>query len=1013
MKRIKVLILLFLICLFLGSCSLFSKTETPTPPKVTPTEPIVEVTPTPVITPTPTPEVTLSEIYVKNHDEIYVNVGDKYKPNLIIMAKFSDGTEKDVSEDVAFSTISTTNKGVQELTIIYQSLSIKVPVNVVKQTGITLDTSKAKVLYKVGDTIDLSGLFVYKTYEDDLVLDADNYIIQIIDENGDELSFVQPLNLLGKYTINIFIGSYTKSYEIDVVEEIIDEPTQEQSSYTYLELDTSNVKTEFIDEEFNYDNLVLNAVKSNNTKEVIPSNDYIVTLYKGDYYMSKFDGQGEYTVNVRYKGDIPFEQKTFTYKVNYLRQNYKLKFGYSGAPFEEFEFEITPDSDPKDFITVPDGYFFTGFSVPFDEWPYVESTIKIYVEEIENSNKRYISFVDEGYKGYYNYISNDVRSVVLRNEIEVECDQDIIPEGMSFLYWDIPYRFVINENMIATPVFGPDSINLANFNVTEEETVNNVSANAIDINVKQFLESTPEGFSLDSITLGIEGEIVAEIPYTEGMVSAYFTELTANTNYEVGAYYSQNQAQDAALRKARQLTYRFHFVGFVVVSEGPVTYRVRFMYNGDCFYRWYYKSGNVFENETKNFTITLPEEYSTGAYAGYTCVGSKDIVGKVTSDIDIEAELVPPAGDNCYIIFYDRYYPNLKNVLKVVEVPKGGTVNSNDYPSVEQEYFDEDHKYTFSHWSGLSGNITSNLIVSPFYNSTTYKNYDAEITVIVADTYLFIYGELLNAPSNVWTNYQYKLYEVSNGNLIAQSNFTELHITNKRMETGLKPNTAYKIECVPKQYSSTTINIINPIIEFTTRKGTEKTGYSFTTSSTSTSYSLGPVYADIRTFVEYTKDSSGNAVNHNISSPYGTGNIKKQNTTYYLNPIKSVYGIDGLYYVYFDNISVKTKSSTEPSFGTVTFEKVTNGYSLYGKINDPSEIVKGVYLVYTTTDNSTPVEITTYYSNSGSNSTFKYDLDLSVNPNYGTGEYYLANAYIVCIYIYDGQQKTISKNLSI
>ena len=153
------------------------------------------------------------------------------------------------------------------------------------------------------------------------------------------------------------------------------------------------------------------------------------------------------------------------------------------------------------------------------------------------------------------------------------------------------------------------------------------------------------------------------MPYEEGMDSAYFTELTAETSYEVGAYYSLNQTSEMSLRKSRQLTYRFHFVGFMIITQGDVMYRVRMMYNGDCLYRWYFSENTYVKNYDFYYSFQLPIEYEN-----YTCVGSKNKVERITSDVDLQAEMIPPAGDKCTVVFYDDEYihtiRNLKFELK-------------------------------------------------------------------------------------------------------------------------------------------------------------------------------------------------------------------------------------------------------------------------------------------------------------------------------------------------------------
>ena len=115
--KIKVFLLTIFMLLFLTGCSLFGT------PTVEPTnEPTVLETPTveptvPKTTPTPEP-VELIDIYVKNTEELYCNVGEVFKPSkLSVIAKYSDDSEVNVTDESTFSTILTNTIGKKELTI--------------------------------------------------------------------------------------------------------------------------------------------------------------------------------------------------------------------------------------------------------------------------------------------------------------------------------------------------------------------------------------------------------------------------------------------------------------------------------------------------------------------------------------------------------------------------------------------------------------------------------------------------------------------------------------------------------------------------------------------------------------------------------------------------------------------------------------------------------------------------------------------------------------------------------
>lgn len=115
MRKLKILIVILFGCFLLSACNLFGE-ETKEPTK----GPTIVETEKPLETPThtPTPEATITEIYVGNLEDFYVCVGDTFNTSsLVIMAKYSDNTTKNISNEVNFSSISTSSPGKKKLNI--------------------------------------------------------------------------------------------------------------------------------------------------------------------------------------------------------------------------------------------------------------------------------------------------------------------------------------------------------------------------------------------------------------------------------------------------------------------------------------------------------------------------------------------------------------------------------------------------------------------------------------------------------------------------------------------------------------------------------------------------------------------------------------------------------------------------------------------------------------------------------------------------------------------------------
>ena len=304
--RLKIFFTILITSLFLTSCVISGvETKEPTVEQPTVETPTVEET---IPTVTPTPEATLTEIYVANLDKFYVSVGDTFNTrSLIIMAKYSDGETVNISNEVEFTTISTSTPGKKQITASYQGLSIKVEVNVLNPIGIEVDYEKAKVEYNVGESIDLSDLFIFNVFDNNLKLDVQEYTISIKKSTGEVVGVTENFNEAGTYVVSITSKGYQSSYEINVIDE--NAPTIE---YTSINWDFTSVKKDFRNEEFSYEGLALYAVKSDGTRERIPASDYTAELVSGSFTVD-----GEYTVKVTYTGPINFANKENTYKVNY------------------------------------------------------------------------------------------------------------------------------------------------------------------------------------------------------------------------------------------------------------------------------------------------------------------------------------------------------------------------------------------------------------------------------------------------------------------------------------------------------------------------------------------------------------------------------------------------------------------------------------------------------------------------------------------------------------------------
>ena len=107
---------------------------------------------------------------------------------LKIMANFSDGSNKDVTSSCSFSGYSNT-PGMKTVTVSYsgKTTAFTVKVNSKSLTGITVTTKPTKTSYVVDENIDLTGLVVKATYDNNtttIITDYEVYTEELTAEAG-------------------------------------------------------------------------------------------------------------------------------------------------------------------------------------------------------------------------------------------------------------------------------------------------------------------------------------------------------------------------------------------------------------------------------------------------------------------------------------------------------------------------------------------------------------------------------------------------------------------------------------------------------------------------------------------------------------------------------------------------------------------------------------------------------------------------------------------------------------
>lgn len=138
--------------------------------------------------------------------------------HLVVYAKYSDSTEKDITENANFSVVDLTKLGEQTVTITYYSFScnykLLVKANPVK--NITIQTEGVKRIYTVGETYSSIGLIVTGTRENGEEEVLASYDVKVTDDRNRSYDIRLPFANSGLYDVRISSGEGYATYQIAV-----------------------------------------------------------------------------------------------------------------------------------------------------------------------------------------------------------------------------------------------------------------------------------------------------------------------------------------------------------------------------------------------------------------------------------------------------------------------------------------------------------------------------------------------------------------------------------------------------------------------------------------------------------------------------------------------------------------------------------------------------------------------------------------------------------------------------
>lgn len=222
---------------------------------------------------------TLKAIYVsKKPDKVQYNEGEQLDlSGLIVKAVYSDGSEKNIA-DYEVSGYQP-KEGTYNVKVSYlnKQTSFRVNVAAKKLTSIEIESPPDKTVYKIGEGLSIKGLKVKGKYSNNTEEEIKDFYL----DNVDGFS-----KTAGTKKITVSASDLTADFEIEVTDKVL----------SGIEVTSLPKVTDYISgQSLNSDGMIVHAVYSNGTKNIINEKDYTV---------SGFDSTetGQQTVTVKYNG---------------------------------------------------------------------------------------------------------------------------------------------------------------------------------------------------------------------------------------------------------------------------------------------------------------------------------------------------------------------------------------------------------------------------------------------------------------------------------------------------------------------------------------------------------------------------------------------------------------------------------------------------------------------------------------------------------------------------------------
>lgn len=663
--------------------------------------------------------------------------------NVFVKAKYADDSVKDVTSQATFSEVSLANVGKVTVEVTYKEKKATYAVNVVEndETNISINTTKAKVIYHKGEVFSTEGLVVQVKYKNGLVETVKEYTTAITDMKNKAVDQTKAFETTGEYKVKVTVGKASNVYLIAVAtEEFATMSTWNASVYaenmTFNSEGKASLtgKTELFKsakismtaEQTKFSNKNSDGTKMepsypnksfNKALEITTAKDVKLVLEEATellFYVGGLNGrglvfkQGEEDIYAigNVNGDTSYQYVSLEAGSYDVVTNvdtimvYAIVFGSEGSPVvtsglvAELGTTVYQGTDTLDLSSLS-VYKVDGTN----KTPVSSYTTKLYLDDEEVT-----AFTETGFYTLEVIVNNDtaICSLVYFEEKITEDLEEIIPEE------------------IETQIYG----------------------NGVEFSLEKFIEATPLGYTLSGILVkDKDGNVVQDIPYNGVMTNIAIGDLENNTEYVIQPYYDLALQATYSLQARAAITpgYRIYFVGIHVITYGDVMYRVKLTYQGELLYTYILaEGGNLY---VWNFNFMLPIKYED-----YRCVGTEaGDAFNVTRDMEVEVILVKKGEETEFTVVF--YGWNDGEILKIEKVAKGGDATPPSMDNIDQFRTIAGKLYRFDGWTDYHyQNINSTTIV---YARKTYipklvvpeKQYNIHVTDTTIRLELgFVYG---------------------------------------------------------------------------------------------------------------------------------------------------------------------------------------------------------------------------------------------------------------------------------